>query len=313
MDTNKSVSQGCEVLKMAGIAIIFGTEAVIVQLGYGNGFDVLSLAATRFLIASVFYLGLARLKKKPLLVARELWGGTLVLSLLTTGCSFAIYTAVSLIPASLAILFFYAYPSLTALASRLLFHGERLTPSTVLALLLSAVGLVLLYWSSMADINPWGVVVALTGAVLQALRLNLVDRVVSRTDMITFNLDCTVAVAVMYNLAMLFWEKGRYGWVSVTVPGWLIILYLALAVTVAGMYVVYRGIHILGPVPCSLLLLLEPPTTAVMALIIFKDLLTGWQLLGGALILTAVALPQVVQARAGRLRRQLQAEVEEVK
>jgi len=312
MDEKRAGAQGREVLFMAGTAMVFGTETVIIQLAYGGGFSVLSLAATRFVLAVLSFLVIALLSKKALLVAKGLRVKTLLSGLLATGGTWLIYTAIDMLPASLAILFFYAFPSFTALVARLFFHGPRLAPATLLALLLSAVGLVLLYWSSVDHIAPLGVLAALLAALVQALRLNLANCVVAHTDVVTFNLDCTIIIAACYNLAALAGFGGGYHLSAVSPGGWAIAVYLSLVISFACMFMMYRGVRILGPVDCSLLMLLEPPTTAVMALLVFKDVMTGPQILGGALILLAVALPHLVQRRAARLTKEVKAQIDEV-
>jgi len=204
-----------------------------------------------------------------------------------------LYLALALLPATLAILFFYAYPSFTSLLHILLKRGPLGAPR-LLALLISALGLILLYWSSNASLAFWGVVCALASALLQASKLFQTARLLKHISAARLNLFTAFTTTLATGLFFLtrgFSGAGGFGLAAISGSGWLYMLTLGMVVTVFGNLFMTQGIHNVGAVDTSLVLLLEPLTTAGLAFLIFGDQLSLWQSLGGLLILLAVALP----------------------
>jgi drug/metabolite transporter (DMT)-like permease len=204
-----------------------------------------------------------------------------------------LYLALALLPATLAILFFYAYPSFTSLLHMLLKRGSLGAPR-LLALLISGGGLILLYWSSSGGLSFWGVACALATALLQAFKLFQTARLLPRISAASLNLfnafTTTIAVSLVFVLQGVFSAQG-FGLAAISGAGWLYMLALGMFVTVFGNLFMTLGIQYVGAVDTSLVLLLEPLTTAVLAFLIFGDRLSHWQIVGGLLILLAVAWP----------------------
>lgn len=306
MKTGAERSRHFNVLIMAGGAILFGTESVVVQLCYDTGFNVISLASARLVIASLGALILLKALRQPVLPAPAQRRLTVICGLLSVMVTVLLYTALSLMPAALAILFLYAYPSLTAVISRLFFQGPLLGHMTVLALFISASGLILLYWTSADTLSIPGLFCALGTAFCQAFRLNFTEIVLKDLPPMTYNFNMLLMNGVILSLAALLGIGGGFNFTSVAGTGWLFVLYLALPISVGALFVLYRGVFTLGPVGTSLLMLLEAPATALMALLVFGDKLSPVQILGGALILFAVALPHIVELRRDLLQRKAQ-------
>lgn len=278
-------------------AILFGCESVTVQLAYQGGWNIITLLSSRFFVSALLFLFAVRLFRAPLLVEPAYRLQVLALSGLTLGGTLSLYLALANLPAALAILFFYAYPSLTALVSRVCYR-QPLTADKLLALLISAAGLVLLYWSSAAQVRPLGILFALCGALAQSFKLNMVERLLPRVNQYTYNFNVTALTALYYALGALLGLGGGFSLSPVNTQGWLTWIFLALFVTTAASFLLNRGASVIGAVNSAIIMLLEPPTTAFTAYLFFRDLLSPPQLLGGALILAAVALPMVLSRRA---------------
>jgi drug/metabolite transporter (DMT)-like permease len=81
--------------------------------------------------------------------------------------------------------------------------------------------------------------------------------------------------------------------------GWLAIVTIALVSTVLAITLFFAGLERIGPTRASTLSTLEPVVTVTLAAIVLGETIAPVQLVGGALILTAV----IVLARAaGELR-----------
>ncbi|MDO4581453.1 MAG: EamA family transporter [Bacillota bacterium] len=270
-------------------AVCFGTESVTVQLCYSGGFNVLTLLTMRYIVAVAMFLTIVLLTKAPLLVAREYRLTVLGMGLLLISGTFLLFLALSKLPATLCILFYYVYPSLTALLAKLFFK-QRLGWVRIAALLISALGLILLYWSSAENILLSGVLIVFAAALCHALKLNILGVILLKNNIYTYSFNSAfVATMIVIPVCTVF-----DGWVfELTAPAVGLMLYLALFVTGAATLLLNRSLSMIPAVDVSIICLLEPPVTALMALLIFNERLSFPQLCGGFLILLAVALPQI--------------------
>lgn len=281
-------------------ALIWGTEGVLAKLCYNSGFSIISLSILRYMLALPLFAFLAMRFKAPFFPPRALLKRMLLLSVNVVAGVALLYMALSLLPAALAILFFYAYPSFTSILYRLMGRGS-VGAIRVAALIISAAGLLLLYWSSLAGLSLWGVACALLSAALQAGKLYQTASLLEQVKVWTLNFFTALFTVTAFTLFGLIYAAFGYGgiWpVDIIMPAGLVyVLMLGLVVTVFGNLFMNLGIGWLGAVDTSLVLLLEPPTTAVLAYMVFGDMLSSWQMVGGALILAAVALPAAVNLR----------------
>jgi drug/metabolite transporter (DMT)-like permease len=286
-------------------AIIWGTEAILVKLCYGSGFSVVSLLSFRYAVSLPVFVILVKRHNMPLLPPRELLRPLFELSANVLIGVIMLYLALALLPATLAILFFYAYPSFTSLLHMLLKRGSLGAPRLI-TLLISALGLILLYWSSNVGLSFWGVTCALFSALLQAAKLFKTASLLPHISAARLNLftafTTTVSASLFFIIRAAF-NTGSFSFISISSSGWYYMLVLGMFVTVFGNLFMTLGIHNVGAVDTSLVLLLEPLTTAILAFFIFGDQLSLWQIMGGLLILLAVALPAMVNLREIKLQK----------
>ena len=283
-------------------AIIWGTEAILVKLCYSGGFSVAGLLSLRYLAALPVFVLILKIRGEPLKPPPALLIPMLKLSANVLAGVVTLYLALALLPPTLAILFFYAYPAFTSLLY-LWFKRGPLGAPRLLALLISALGLILLFWSSQAGLSGWGVACALASALLQAVKLFQTASLLPRISAARLNFFTALTTAIA---ASLFWaaqaafSAGGWGIAAISGPAWLYLLALGMIVTVFANLFMTLGIHYVGALDTSLVLLLEPLTTAALAFFIFGDLLNPWQTVGGLLILLAVALPAAANLRPAK-------------
>jgi len=274
-------------------AIIWGTEAVLVKLCYSSGFAVDSLLSLRYAVSLPMFALLVKMRGEPLLPPRDTLQPLLLLSANVLVGVVMLYIALALLPAALAILFFYAYPSFTSLLHILLKRGPLGTPR-LLALVISALGLILLYWSSAEGLSFWGVACALLAAALQSSKLFQTAHLlpcISAGRLNLFNAFTTTVGASLFYLLHSAFSANGLGLRAISTAGWVYMLILGMLVTVFATLFMTLGIRYVGAVDTSLAMLLEPLTTATLAFLIFGDTLGLWQTAGGLLVLLAVALP----------------------
>jgi drug/metabolite transporter (DMT)-like permease len=283
-------------LTVALAAILFGCESVGVQLCYLGGFDTITLYATRFAIALLFFAATVLIFKVPFFVEKEYRLRVVIIGLGYVGTTWFLFSALGRLPAALAILFFYVYPSLTALIARIFWH-QKLGAIKICALLLSAAGLVMLYWSSAAGIELLGLLFALLGALCNAIKLNIAGEVLPKVNIFTYSFD---VFAVMFLSIFIIVPLGGGINLDVEPMSWIYLLFLTVGVTFGAGLLINRGLKSVPAVDVSILCLLEPPVTALTAYLFFHYLLTPWQLAGGILLLIAVVLPQLQEYRLAK-------------
>ena len=283
-------------LMVAFSAILYGCESVTVKLAYNGGWTVFTLMTARFTVA-VLVFGLAvALTGAPCLVEKGQRWATLKLCAFHVASLICLYQAYDYLSPALATLFFYAYPSTTALISRLIYK-KPLRSSDLAALVLSAGGLLLLYWSSAAGISLIGVMFALASAFFQGFRYNMSERLMPKVTVITYNFNAVVIVAAVGWIICLLGGAGDFSLAGVSGGGWLAMAAVALLVSSAATFLTMKFIPQVGAVVTSLLMLLEPPIAASLGWIIFGDALNGWQIVGGTLIIASVMLPIIFRGK----------------
>jgi drug/metabolite transporter (DMT)-like permease len=75
-----------------------------------------------------------------------------------------------------------------------------------------------------------------------------------------------------------------------TPAGWLAVFGIAIISTVAAIVLFFAGLERIGPTRASVLSTVEPVCTVLLAAVLLGETVAPSQLVGGALILTAVVL-----------------------
>lgn len=294
------------VLLCLGSAAAFGTMGIFGKLAYDAGATVGTLLAVRFaLAAAVFWVlvvasGAARrvsaLPRRDVGLALGL--GAVGYSA-QAGCYFA---ALQRIDASLLALLVYTFPAIVTVAAIVL-GRDRASGRTALALGFACAGLILVLAGSAAGaLDPLGVALGLTAAVVYSAYILVSEGVAIRLDALTLSaLVCTGAAVSLTVSALALGDLDLSG-VGPEGLGWLAAI--ALVSTVAAITLFFGGLGRVGPTAASILSTLEPVVTIGLAFVVFGESLGPAQLAGGALVLVAVVAVRVpVRARAAELPR----------
>lgn len=293
---NKERNLNYAYMMVAFSAFLYGCESVTVKIAYAGGWTVFSLMAARFTVAIVIFALAVGVTGSPWLVERGQRWATLRLAFVYAAALICLYLAYYYLSPALATLFFYAYPSFTAIISRLVYK-RPLHSFDVVALVLSALGLLLLYWSSGDTISMLGMMFALLSALFQGIRYNISERLMPHVTVITYNFNTAIVVAAVGWVISLLGGAGDFTPAGVTVPGWLALAGLGLVISSGATFLTMKFIPRVGAIATSLLMLLEPPVAAALGWIIFGDKLSGWQLIGGGLVLASVMLPIIFREK----------------
>jgi len=283
------LSQGKGTFLVILSAIFFSTEAIFSKLAYASGVNYLSTIMFRAAFVSLLLFAVMLLINQGLKVPKSSWKllGLLILIFNTSGT--CLYKAIEILPASLAILFFYSFPAFTCLFDYLI-KGEKLSKSRLLALVLSFCGLILLNFSSVGKLPLLGVIFAFSAALANSLFMVLSPLLLQEVHELAVTFWLFTSGAVLYFITGGFTGSLAY---DLSLQGWLYLILLAVISTAAAHVALIYGLGVVGSTTAAIVQTLEPVVTAVLAFLVFNERLHGWQILGAILIVTAVLIPHL--------------------
>jgi drug/metabolite transporter (DMT)-like permease len=281
-----------------GSATAFGAMAIFGKLAFDEGANAGTLLAVRFLVAAAV-LWCVLLASGALPALRRLRRRDVATAFALGACGYALQSgcyilALERIDASLLSLLLYTFPAIVTVAAVAL-GRERLDRRRVVALGLVSAGLTLvLAGAGTGALEGVGVALALGAAFVYSTYILVSDGVAQRLPALMLaTLVCTGAAI---SLTVGSTVAGQFHPGAVTAAGWGWLAGLAVVSTVAAIVMFFAGLSRVGPTAASILSTVEPVVTVALASAVFAERLTGAQLAGGALVLTAV-----VVLRTGRV------------
>jgi drug/metabolite transporter (DMT)-like permease len=263
-------------------AIAFGATAIFARLAYDDGVDVPTLLCLRFALAGAALLALASARRLPLPRGRVLVGLLLLGVVGRVGQGLTFFVALTLAPVALVSLLLYLYPAIVALLAAL-FLRERLTRVTLWALAITLAGTVLTLGPDTGG-PPLGIALGLLTAGIYAVYILASSRIVPRAGALASSTVITLACVPVFALLTAIHGPA----LPRSALGWLAILGSVLIATVLGTLTFFAGLARVGATTASMLSTIEPAVTVALAALILGETIAPLQVLGGALILSAV-------------------------
>jgi drug/metabolite transporter (DMT)-like permease len=266
--------------------------AIFAKEAYRSDVSVTTLLAVRFTLAAcAFWVIIAARRARA--TASEAPTRRIVLVGLALGGvgyaaqSGAFFGALTHIDASLAALLLYTYPALV-FGIAIVLGRERADRPRVIALGLATTGAALVLAGGGAGaLDPLGVVLALTAAVLYSVYILVSERVVGHIDAFLLGALITTGAAVTLSIAGLVSGSLRLDFEP---AGWAWIAALGLGSTVIAISAFLAGLNLVGPATAAIVSTIEPVVTVALAMAFFAERLGAVQVVGGVLVLTAVVL-----------------------
>lgn len=270
-----------------GVACCFGIGAVLAKLAYNDGSNPLTIVTIRTVAAFAWLVLLLSLARVPLRMPPLLRKRALLFGVLLVIQTFGLYTAVAEMAPPLALLTFSTYPMLIALAQAAT-GQESLTSRKCTALLLAFGGLVLTLSSGSLEPTLAGVLAATIGSITFTAILVLTPRAFPQGDSRPRTAHMSGSASFLLIVVCLLTgdvalPTSTSGWIGF----WGVCISFPLALT--GLFM---AIGKVGPGHASLLLNFEPVAVTLFSAILLGQTLSGWQLLGGALVVSAIMLIQ---------------------
>jgi len=271
-------------------ATAFGAMGIFGKLAYGEGASVATLLATRFVLAAALFWGilactggrrgLGALSRRDIVIALALGG---IGYCIQTGAYFA---ALERIDASLLGVLVYTFPVIVTVAAIAL-GRETASRRTAVSLLLASAGLVLvLAGAASGGVDALGAALGLAAAVVYSIYILSSEGIAARLGPLVLSALVCTGAATTLTLAGL--TGGGLAPARVTAAGWAWLACLAVVSTVGAISLFFAGLRRVGPSAASILSTVEPVVTVALAFVAFGESLGPAQLVGGALVLSAV-------------------------
>jgi drug/metabolite transporter (DMT)-like permease len=218
---------------------------------------------------------------------------------------FLYYVAIGRMPVGIALVFEMTAPVFIALYVWLV-RREHVRSRLWLALLLSLCGLVLVaeVWEDGGSLDPLGVGAGLLAAVCLAAYYLMGERGTGTRDPVTLTCWSFVAAAVFWSLAAPWWDfdatvLGEPVPVSVgalQLPLWVLVGWIVVLGAIVPFWLSIAALRHLHPTAAGLVATVEPVFASVVAWLWLEQVLSGWQVAGGVVVLTGIVLAQTARS-----------------
>lgn len=277
-------------------AVCYGTNPLGALKLYAEGMPTSSVLFYRFglawviiaIVTAVRSTHIVGNKRESLRVSRKEFGTLTLLGLLFIVSSLTLYLSFHLMDAGVASTILFTYPVMTAVIMAVFFH-ERVGWATVASILLSLVGVALLYWGDgTATLPVLGVVLVLMSALSYALYIVVVNR--SHLSMSSFKINFFVLFYCALGMVVYSLLSGE----PLTLPhgftSWFYVGWLAIVPAIMALVLMVYAAKLVGSTTTAILGALEPLTAVLIGIFVFGEKFTLTLALGIVLILAAVTI-----------------------
>jgi drug/metabolite transporter (DMT)-like permease len=263
----------------------FAFSDVVLKVTLQDGADVLTISFVRGLIGLLMLLVWLRMTgRRPAdFPSRGRWIA-LGLGVVFAGNVFLLFKAIEAIEVPIAILTYFVYPLLTGIVAAAT-GLDRLTWRGAAAAVVALLGLALMIGAHPTGLAVFGIVAALAAAGCRVLMLLVTRATMQGADALTITWYSMLSSTVVFTvaaLALLNWQP------PLTATGWIWLALLGVTTT-TGILGVFASTQRIGPFRTALFMNLEPPLTAVGSALLLGEFLTPLQVLGGAVMVGALA------------------------
>jgi len=277
-------------------AVAYGTNPLGALKLYAEGMNTPSVLFYRFALAWVIIAAVMAVRCLPvgggrretLRVTRKEFAVVTGLGLLFIGSSLTLYLSFRVMEAGVASTILFTYPVMTAAIMAIFFH-ERLSWVTVASIVLSFVGVALLYWGDgTATLPVGGVVLVLLSALTYALYIILVNR--SNLQMSSFKINFFVLFYCALGMVGYALLSGQPLLLPPTPTAWFYVGWLAVVPAIMALVLMVYAAKYVGSTTTAILGALEPLIAVLIGIFVFGERFSATLAVGIVLILGAVLL-----------------------
>jgi drug/metabolite transporter (DMT)-like permease len=264
-------------------ALGFGSIGLFAKFAYTSGISPTMLLTMRFALAALLLAPVLVWQRIPLPRGRVL-AGFVVMGMLYSAQSQSFFTALLHASSGLVALLLYVYPALVTIIA-LLLGWEKAERRTLCLLALALAGTAVTLGGKLEG-EPLGIAMGLLAAVIYAIYILVGDKLTRGVHPLAATF-VVLASAGVINGSMAIAGGADMPQGAVT---WLAIGAIALFSTVLAIAAFLTGIKHIGAAQASIISTMEPVVTLILGVALLNESLSATQLLGGAMVLTAVIL-----------------------
>jgi drug/metabolite transporter (DMT)-like permease len=214
------------------------------------------------------------------------------------------YVAIGRLPVGIALVFEMTAPVLIALYVWLV-RREVVRRRLWAALGLSLCGLLLVaqVWQAGGSLDGLGVAAALAAAVCLATYYLMGERGTHTRDPVALTCWSFVAAGVFWSVVQPWWqfdasvlgERVPVSLGSLELPLWLLVGWIVVLGAIVPFWLSIGALRHLPPTTAGLVATVEPVLASVVAWLWVEQVLSGWQVLGGLVVLVGIGLAQTAR------------------
>lgn len=281
---SQAIGYGLAVLQ----AVLFSVLGIFGKMLYATGLDAQQAIVLRFFATTVL-LGAFMLIRRQKLVSHQPTVYWQAVFFFTSALFY--FLAVERLNAGIATVIIYSYPAVVAVAG-VFFFKERLTASTVVALLMALGGLALVSGVSMEGtvLDPLGIAFSIASCLLYAAYTMVIQKVGQSEQplTVTFTLSLTSLAA-----ACIIFAPSVPAMVPLAPYQLLLGALLAIVSTILPTLAYIGSINRIGATRSSLISISQTPFALLFAFLLLGETLTIQQGIGSALIMASIAIVSV--------------------
>ena len=270
-----------------GAAICYGTNPLGARL-YEEGMAPSTVLFWRFGLAWVIIAIVMLFRKERFSVTKKEFATLSALGLLFLGSSLTLYVSFQMMAVGVASTLLFVYPVLTA-AIMAIFFKEKLTWSTVSAIILSFLGVMLLYWSpDGGSLSVVGVILVLISALTYAVYIIVMNR--AQLNMSSFKINFYVLIYCALGNMTMSLCTGQGLQVPANAVSWFYVCWLAVVPAILALVMMVYAAKYIGSTPTAIMGALEPLTAVLIGIFMFGEVFTLRLAMGIILIFSAVII-----------------------
>jgi drug/metabolite transporter (DMT)-like permease len=285
MKKNKPIGILCAVLS----AVCYGTNPFGALPLYEEGVNTATVLAHRFGLAVILLSLVMLVKGISFKVSRQEFKVLFSLGILFAASSITYYQSFHFMDAGIASTILFVYPVMVAVIMALFFK-ERVTVMTVVAILLSLIGIGLLYKGGAGvSLSVIGIVLCILSSLAYAIYIVVVNQ--SSIKMSSFKVTFYAMLVCEITLILYsFTSPELYLHALPSARAWSFAVWLSIVPTILSLVFMTVAVHHVGATPTAILGALEPLTAVTIGVIVFGETLTPRLIVGIIFILFAVML-----------------------
>jgi drug/metabolite transporter (DMT)-like permease len=273
-------------------ALSFSSVDILIKVVFASGMDVMTMVSLRGVLVVAFMFVWLRIQPPPIWHTHRQRLIACFIGVLFAGTMFGLMKAISLLPVSIAILAYFAYPPLTGIGGGIT-GVDRLGWPALLTAITAFLGLALMLGSEYRYLSGAGITWALGAAGFRVVSLLMTRAYLNGTDprvttwysMVPSTLLFVVGSAVIGD-----WRTPD------SLLGWAAFAGTSVGSTLSTL-LIYMSTNRVGPFRTAFIMNLEPLVTTILSMLLLGEVLTPLQALGAAVMIVSLLVFQFVRAR----------------